>query len=235
MIFLSIWFFATPWTIACQGLLSMEFSRPDYWSGSVPFSSGPSQPKPGLPYCRWILYSLSHQESPRILERAAYLFSNGSSRPRNQTGVSCIQGDSLPIELPGKPHNFFSQVWLILIKILWVYIYIYIYTRSSAGKESTCNAVQFLGREDPLEKGYVTHSSILAWRSPWTISSMGSQRVGHDWVFRKEAVQDMLCDFNVTDVGMLLLLSRSSCVPLFVTPWTTVHQAPLSLRFSWQK
>ena len=39
-----------------------------------------------------------------------------------------------------------------------------------------------LGWEDPLEKWKATHSSILAWRSPWTIESMGSQRVGHDWV-----------------------------------------------------
>ena len=30
------------------------------------------------------------------------------------------------------------------------------------------NRVQFLGREDPLEKGMATHSSILAWRIPWT-------------------------------------------------------------------
>ena len=30
--------------------------------------------------------------------------------------------------------------------------------------------------EDPLEKGKATHSSILAWRIPWTIQSMGSQR-----------------------------------------------------------
>ena len=37
--------------------------------------------------------------------------------------------------------------------------------------------VQFLGREDPLEKGQATHSSILAWRIP---HSMGLQRVGHD-------------------------------------------------------
>ena len=35
--------------------------------------------------------------------------------------------------------------------------------------------------EDPLEKGKATHSSILAWRIPWTLQSMGSQRVGHDW------------------------------------------------------
>ena len=40
------------------------------------------------------------------------------------------------------------------------------------------------GWEDPLEKGKATHSSILAWRIPWTeepggLRSMGSQRVGH--------------------------------------------------------
>ena len=45
--------------------------------------------------------------------------------------------------------------------------------------------VQSLGREDPLEKEMATHSSILAWRIPWTeepggLQSMGSQRVGKD-------------------------------------------------------
>jgi len=40
--------------------------------------------------------------------------------------------------------------------------------------------VQYLGWEDPLEKGTATHSNILAWRIPWTVQSMGSQRVGHD-------------------------------------------------------
>ena len=40
--------------------------------------------------------------------------------------------------------------------------------------------IQSLGEEDPLEKGKATHSSILAWRVPWTVQSMGSQRVGHD-------------------------------------------------------
>ena len=45
--------------------------------------------------------------------------------------------------------------------------------------------VQSLGGEDPLEKGMATHSSILAWRIPWTeepggLQSMGSQRVGHN-------------------------------------------------------
>ena len=36
--------------------------------------------------------------------------------------------------------------------------------------------------EDPLEKGKVAHSSILAWRIPWTVQSIGSQRVWLDWV-----------------------------------------------------
>ena len=45
--------------------------------------------------------------------------------------------------------------------------------------------VQFLGQEDPLEKGMATYSSILAWRIPWTeepggLQSMGSQRVRHN-------------------------------------------------------
>ena len=39
-----------------------------------------------------------------------------------------------------------------------------------------------LGWEDPLEKGKATHSSILAWRIPWTIQSMGSQRAGRNWM-----------------------------------------------------
>ena len=46
----------------------------------------------GLPHCRQILYQLTHEGSPRILEWVAYPFSRRSSRPRNQTGVFCIAG-----------------------------------------------------------------------------------------------------------------------------------------------
>ena len=57
------------------------------------------------------------------------------------------------------------------------------------GKESACNAgetqVRSLGREDPLEKGMATHSTVLAWKIPWAeesgwLQSKGLQRVGHD-------------------------------------------------------
>ena len=58
-------------------------------------------------------------------------------------------------------------------------------------KNSPANAgdirdkVQSLGQEDPLEKDMATHSSILAWRIPWTeqlgrLQPTGSQRVRHD-------------------------------------------------------
>ena len=47
------------------------------------------------------------------------------------------------------------------------------------------NIVRFLGQEDPLEKGMAIHSSILAWRIPWTerphrLQFIGLQRVRHD-------------------------------------------------------
>ena len=39
--------------------------------------------------------------------------------------------------------------------------------------------VQFLGREDPLEEGMATHSSIPAWRIPWTEEPVGYSPWGH--------------------------------------------------------
>ena len=55
--------------------------------------------------------------------------------------------------------------------------------RNSPVKQET--QVRSLGQEDPREKGMATHSSILAWKIPWTeepgrLQSMGSQRVGYE-------------------------------------------------------
>ena len=53
-----------------------------------------------------------------------------------------------------------------------------------------------MGWEDPLEKGRATHSVILAWRSPWTVKSMGSQRVRHDQAIVPPRVYfPVLCKF----------------------------------------
>ena len=47
---------------------------------------------PGLLHCRQVLHQLNHKGSPRVLEWVAYLFSSGSSWPRNWTGVSHVTG-----------------------------------------------------------------------------------------------------------------------------------------------
>ena len=47
-------------------------------------------------------------------------------------------------------------------------------------KDMSARQVLSPGWEDPLEKGMVTHSSIIAWRNPLTEKSMGSQRVRHE-------------------------------------------------------
>ena len=68
------------------------------------------------------------------------------------------------------------------------------FTGGWMGKEPDCQWqatqetwVQSLGWEDPLEEKMATHSSMLAWRIPWTeepgeLQLIGSQRVGHNWV-----------------------------------------------------
>ena len=69
--------------------------------------------------------------------------------------------------------------------------------------------VQSLHWEDPLEKGRATHSSILAWRIPWTIQSMGSQRVGHDWATYVHMLSKR-CISNLTQLLLGLVIIKSS-------------------------
>ena len=52
------------------------------WQTSI-YTACTQESNQDLPPCRWILYHLSHQGSPRILEWVDYLFSSRSSRPRN--------------------------------------------------------------------------------------------------------------------------------------------------------
>ena len=74
--------------------------------------------------------------------------------------------------------------------IIFIIINIYLYHSLVAQMVKRLPAMQetwvrSLGQEDPLEKEMATHSSILAWKIPWTeepggLQSTGSQRVGHD-------------------------------------------------------
>ena len=63
--------------------------------------------------------------------------------------------------------------------------------------------VRSLGSEDPLEKGMATHSSIPAWKIPWTeepggLQFVGPQRVGHDWVTGHTHSTHLLCELCYT-------------------------------------
>ena len=80
----------------------------------------------------------------------------------------------------------FNQLFILIFhphqEILWVSLVAHTVRSLPAMRETQ---VQSLGWEDALEKGKAIHSSILAWRIPWTEEpggpqSMGSQRVGHD-------------------------------------------------------
>ena len=74
--------------------------------------------------------------------------------------------------------------------------------------QGTC--VRSLGWEDPLEKGKATHSSILAWRIPWTVESMGLQRVRDDWV-------TFTFVFNAALVTIIKILKQPKC--LLIDEW----------------
>ena len=100
--------------------------------------------------------------------------------------------------------------------------------------------VQSLDREDLLEKEMATHSSILAWKIPRTeaLQSMGSQRVGHDWVtslhFIMQCAKGLYFLFSAQSV-LRCMLSHSSCIRLCATLRNEAHQAPLSMGFPRQQ
>ena len=126
----------------------------------------PQEFNPGLPDCRQILYHLSYQESPRILEWVAYPFSMGFSQPRNWIGVSPLRYSCLENPMDG-------EAW-------WAAVH------GVAKSRTRLSDFTFIFHFHALEKEMATHSSILAWRIPGTgepggLPSMGSHRVGHDW------------------------------------------------------
>ena len=115
---------------------------------------------------------------------------HSDSRPSSQwchpaISSSVIPFSSCPQSLPASESFPMSQLFLFNIRyiILLASLVAQMVKNLPAMQETQ---VQFLGQEDPLEKGMATHSSILAWRVPRTeepcrLQFMGSQRVRHDW------------------------------------------------------
>ena len=81
------------------------------------------------------------------------------------------------------------SIFFPLARIQGYYFFLLIFTLAETVKNLLAieeTKVRSLGREDPLEKEMITHSSVLAWRIPWTqehggLQSMGSQRVRQNW------------------------------------------------------
>ena len=97
--------------------------------------------------------------------------------PGMEAGSPALQADSLPSELPGKP------LWVAVTECNRLASLVAQMVKNLPAMQETW--LPSLGWEDPLEKGMATHSSILAWRIPWTeepdgLQSMGSQRVRHN-------------------------------------------------------
>ena len=81
---------------------------------------------------------------------------------------------------------FFFQRDFFLWKVVFLPLVAQMEKNLPVTQEVQETELRSLGWEDPLEKGMASHSSILAWRSPWTeepggLQSMGSQRVRHNW------------------------------------------------------
>ena len=87
---------------------------------------------------------------------------------------TCNEED--PGSIPGSERSAGERIGYPL-QYSWISLVAQLVKKPPAMQETW---VQSLGWEDPLEKGKATQSSILAWRIPRTIHSMGSKRVGHD-------------------------------------------------------
>ena len=79
--------------------------------------------------------------------------------------------------------------------------------------------VWFLGQEDPLEEEMATHSSIIAWKIPWTeesgeLQSIGLQRVGHNWVTEHAALNTKMLYFPLLKTASVRVVVFTGSISL---------------------
>ena len=146
-----VWLFATPWTVALQASLSKEFPRQEYWSG-LPVPSPED-----LPDLEFLVSC--------IAGRFFTIWATGKSYARD------------PNSIPGSGRSAGEGIGYPL-QYSWAYPVAQLVKNPPARRETW---VWSLGWEDLLEKGKGAQASILAWRIPWTVWTMNSQRLRHDW------------------------------------------------------
>ena len=153
----SVWLFVSPWTIARQALLSMGFSRQEYWSG-LPFPSPGDLSNPGI-----------EPRSPALQPHSL------PSEPPGKTLTFLILYSYLQMKLYTKEENRglrFSLFFFWVVFSFTIVVSVCI-TQASHIPQMVKNLpamketqVLFLGWEKPLKKGIPIHSSILAWKIP---------------------------------------------------------------------
>ena len=170
--FSRVWLFATPWTTAHQVPLSMGFSRQEYYSRWPCLPPG-DLPDPGikphlLNLLHWQVGSLALVPPGKIVTKELIFTSSGPSF-MNLLPESTVFWYFLSVSaLYSPPKRPCSAVFLITLHLSR-------FANTSLVAQSVKNLpavqetrVQSLSWEDPLEDGMATHSSILAWRIPWT-------------------------------------------------------------------
>ena len=190
--------------------------------------------------CPTLCHSMDYTDlgilQARILEWVTFPFSRGSSQPKDQTQASHIAGRFFTVWatseapsvstfsffpgniLPGSGRSTGERIGYPL-QYSWASLVAQLVKNLPAMWETWVQSVDW---EDLLEKGMATHSSILAWRIPWTeesggLQSMGLQRVGHDWATSPTPVfMDFPCGSagkesacNVGGLGLIPGLGRS--------------------------
>ena len=147
--------FATPWNVAHQAPLSIRFSKQEYWSG-LPFPS----PIDGIDSHYWTgIKSFSYVPWMRGFPDSSF----GKESTCNAGDPGLIPGSG---RSTGEGIGYPLQGIRYPLQYSWASLVAQLVKNPPAMQE---NWVQSLGWEDPLEKGKVTQSSILAWRIPWTV------------------------------------------------------------------
>ena len=114
--------------------------------------------------------------------------SSNIGHQEQQTGTLCpLLVHIIEIQLHGQHQDQFELVYVLVVYVELVYVFLggSVVRELPASVGETGIWVQSLSWEDPLEEGMATHSSVLAWRIPWTeepgeLQSTGLPRVRHD-------------------------------------------------------
>ena len=162
--FSRVWLFATLWVLARRAPLSTVFSRQEYWSG-LPCTLPGDRPNPGMePISLMSTVLVGRFFTTRVTWEAL-----ANIAPCCKWG----EGSGAPLQYSCLENPMGGGAWLAAVL-------------GVAKSWTRLSDFTFTFHFHALEKEMAAHSSVLAWRIPWTekpggLQSMGLHRVGHDW------------------------------------------------------